>query len=242
MQTLDTVWLQGRQLQPRTMPWTAVHPPGHPPTQRRGSHKGPHMLVLSFRRLPGCRGQAKGVVGHKHSCSPVFQMRWTAGTICRANAGSLHLLEKEEQELPQSQPPGQGQPCSLALWLTMGRRMELSLRRFQSQKPLIKEKGQEARNSPHPALEPGSQALTVSASFSLLPGTPEGAPFPAAEARKTPASQTAHKSINLSQSKHKEEPQGHSRKEREKALCFVACSFTGKLHLCLHPFAQFHIA
>lgn len=91
--------------------------------------------------------------------------------------------------------------------------------------------------APAQALTP----LTVSASFSLLLAKPE-ALFQPAAGRNAPGSQIAHKSINLSQSKHKEEPQGHSRKEREKALWFAACSLTGKSHLCPHPFGKFCIA
>lgn len=52
---------------------------------------------------------------------------------------------------------------------------------------------------------------TSSASFGLLLATPTEALFQSAEGKKTPGSQTAHKSINLSQSKHRKEPHGYSR-------------------------------
>lgn len=150
--------------------------------------------------------------------------------------------------LPQCQPPCKGEPGGLVLWLTLGRRKGMSFHETLGAKEpwLIREKGQEARISPHPHLSvlctsPRAHTLTVSASFSLLLAKPE-ALFQPTAGRKTPGSQIAHKSINLSQSKHKEEPQGHSRKEREKALWFAACSLTGKLHLCPQPFGKFCIA
>lgn len=184
------------------------------PAQRRGSHKALHMLVLSFRRLPGCRGQAKRGAGHKHSCSPVFKRGEQSGQYAGLMPAHHVCWRKRNGTSPKS-ASGQGQPCSLALWPTLGRRMELSLRarNFSHQR-----EGAGGKNCPHPAPEPGSQALTVSASFSLLSVTPEGAPFPAAETRKTPASQTAQKSVNLSQSKHKGEP-GVTRGKKKKRLC-----------------------
>ena len=172
---------------------------------------------------------------------PIFQMRRTVGTICRATAAHCICWRKRNKCFPKASLPAKD---SLAVWLCSPLRGEgwscpsedPRPRNFSHQR-----EGAGGTRLPLPRTH-RQAALTVSASFSLLPVTPEGAPCPAAEARKTPASQTAQKSINLSQSKHKEEPQGHSRKEKEKALCFVACSFTGKLHLCLHPFAQFYTA
>ena len=186
------------------------------PAQRRGSHKAPHMPVLSFRRLPGCRGQAKGGAGHKHSCSPVFKRGEQSGQYAGLMPAHHVCWRKRNSASPKS-TSGQGQPCSLALWPTLGRKMELSLRarNFSNQR-----EGAGGKNCPHPAPEPGSQALTVSDSFSLLPVTPEGAPFPAAETRRTPASQTAQKSVNLSQSKHKGEP---GSLEERKRKGFVLC-------------------
>lgn len=60
--------------------------------------------------------------------------------------------------------------------------------------------------------------LTVSASFSLLLATPEKAPSRSEAERKTPAFQTAHTSINLSQNKHKEEPRV-TLGEKKNRLC-----------------------
>lgn len=69
---------------------------------------------------------------------------------------------------------------------------------------------------------------TFSASFGLLFATPAEALLrltAAAEGKKTPGSQIAHKSVNLCESKQRKEPQGYSRCVCGKALWFLTCSF-----------------
>lgn len=61
---------------------------------------------------------------------------------------------------------------------------------------------------------------TFSASFGLLFVTPAEALLQSAEGEETPGSQSAHKSINLSQSKHKQKAQGYSRYVCGKAAGF----------------------
>jgi hypothetical protein len=105
---------------------------------------------------------------------------------------------------------------------------------------LIKQKGQGVAMStyPHPLTCAQTQApLTFSASFSLLLATPEEAPFQSAKGRETPVSQIAHKSINLSQRKHKGEPQGYSRRDGGKG--FVGHSLF--IHWGNHIFVHMHL-
>lgn len=135
------------------------------PAQRRGSHKALHMLVLSFRKLPGCRGQAKGGAGHKHSFPPVFKRGEQSGQYAGLMPAHHVCWRKRNGTSPKS-ASGQGQLCSLALWPTLGRRMELSLRarNFSHQR-----EGQEARIAPTPPQSQGaghSPSLPHSASFS----------------------------------------------------------------------------
>lgn len=192
-------------------------------------------------------GRGGGGCGSQ-SCFPIFQFRWTVGTMTRqmlltASAGG------KKQKSPQCQPPCKGEPGGLVLWPALGRR-RCPFTKLGKPKNLGSSKRRgEARISPHPPAQshvhqpsptPPLAPLTVSASFSLLLAIPE-ALFQPAAGEETPVSQSAHKSINLSQSKHKE-PWGHSRKEREKALWSAACPFTGKLHLCPHPFGKFCLA
>lgn len=78
---------------------------------------------------------------------------------------------------------------------------------------------------------------TFSASFGLLFVTPAEALLQSAEGEETPGSQTAHKSINLSQSKHKQKAQGYSRYVCGKTAGFELVNLLRKWHLCPHPFA-----
>lgn len=168
---------------------------------------------------------------------------WTMTSLMPLTAS----LEKRSESCPV-QSPCKGEPGGLALWPASSREKEgdVLLRDSGSQRTLAHQREEERQHPPTPISEPSapSQApltpLTVSASFSLLLVIP-GALFQLAAGRKAPGSQIAHKSINLSQSKHKE-PQGHSWKGKEKALWSAVCSFTGKLHCCPHPFGKFCLA
>lgn len=98
-----------------------------------------------------------------------------------------------------------------------------------SQRTLAHQREEERQESPPtPISEPHAPGqapltpLTVSASFSLLLAISE-ALFQPAAGRKTPGSQIAHKSINLSQSKSIKSPRVTLGK-KEKRLCFVVRS------------------
>lgn len=83
----------------------------------------------------------------------------------------------------------------------------------------------------------GSPMRTFSASFGLLFVTPVEALLQSAEGEETPGSQSAHKSINLFQSKHKQKAQGYSRYVCGKAAGFELVNLLRKWHLCPYPFA-----
>lgn len=109
--------------------------------------------------------------------------------------------------------------------------MELSLRRFQSQKLLsTKRRGRRQEIPPTPARSQGarhSPSLPHSASFLER----QRGLLPAAEARKLQRPKL-HRSQSTCPKKNPRVTRG---KKEKRLLCFVACSFTGKLHLCLHP-------
>lgn len=157
-----------------TGPWTAVHLLGPKAPPRGGVLQTvPHMPRLSLRRLPGCGGQAPwGRAGGRgsQSCFPIFQFRWTVGTITRLMPLTESAGEKE-LKLPQCQPPCKGEPGGLALWPAPGRKKEMFFHRTREAKEpwLIKEKRRGKNLPPPPSLSHMHQAKPHSLHSPSLP-------------------------------------------------------------------------
>lgn len=134
--------------------------------------------------------------------------------------------------LSQHQPPYKRGPRGLALWPTLERKnfspkKNLGSRQRTFSHQWSKNQGLAPPSPSGTSPRPEPHSLTFSASFSLLLATPREAPSQSAAGRTPPVSQSAHMSINVTKQTQRR-PQGHSRKEREQALWFAACPFTGK--------------
>lgn len=148
-------------------------------------------------------------VGHKQSCFLSFPLRWTVRTMARLSW--LTASAGEGANASTTPASCKGEPRSPALWPTLGRRKMSPQKTPGARQRTFPHQKEGAggtkfsRSSPLRRKPQARAPLTVSASFSLL-ATPEEAPSQSEAERKTPAFQTAHTSINLSQNKHREEP------------------------------------
>ena len=137
------------------------------PAQRRGSHKAPHMLALSFRGPLGCRGHAKGG-GSPTQLFPFFKWGEQSGQYAGLVPLAASAGENGTSAFPKPafRPRTALQSGSVAHFGEKDGAVPQKIPGPETS--LIKEKGQEARNSPYPALTGRLHSLSLPHSASFL--------------------------------------------------------------------------